>query len=178
MIIGLCGYKGSGKTTLCNYLKLHISQSINHIGFADPLYKMLAAMGVEGVYDKKQWDVPQEILNGKTIRYACQTLGTEWGRTYFGENIWAEIAVKKALMSKKPTIIDNVRYLSEYQAIVNSGGKVISFNANNDDIPDLSHTSESEIQNVKPLCHYTFTNDFTQSVESNALELYKLIMRI
>ena len=177
MIIGLCGYIGSGKSKLSEYIANNDTK-IAHIGFADPLYDMLYTMGLKDVYNKEKWDDHQELLGGKTIRYACQTLGTEWGRTHFGDDIWSNIAVKKALASEKLTIIDNVRYLSEFDAIIGNGGIVISFNANNNRVPDLSHSSEREIQQVKPFCAYSFTNDFTRPIEYNAVELHKMILAI
>ena len=36
MIIGLCGYKGSGKTTACNIIKKHLDDVVQ-INFKDAL---------------------------------------------------------------------------------------------------------------------------------------------
>ena len=94
------------------------------MSFATPLKEMMKTMLVEAgvhphianswVNDRIQRDVKRDLLGGKTMRYALQTLGTEWGRDLLHEELWSWIGWERA--SKAPydvVIFDDVRFSSE-----------------------------------------------------------------
>lgn len=163
-LIGICGYKGAGKSTVCE-VAINLERPEHpfvRYGFSDPLYKMLYAMGIpeEIVYDKTRWDEPLDILCGKTTRYACQTLGTEWGRTYFGP-IWTNAAMnraEKAINAGKIVILDNVRMPDEAIAIERRGGIIIAFHREGFNKPEDVHESEKFIEGIQKQCEWKFHN--------------------
>lgn len=166
-LIGICGYKGAGKSTVCEVainLERPERPFVRH-GFADPLYKMLHAMGIpeEIVYNKQRWDEPLDILCGKTTRYACQTLGTEWGRAHFGP-VWTNAAMNRAelaIAAGHVVILDNVRMPDEFEAIEKRGGLVIAFHRDGYDAPADIHESEMHIESIQECCNWQFKNGKT-----------------
>jgi hypothetical protein len=180
MIIGICGHKGVGKSTVCEVainLERPVKPFIRH-GFADPLYKMLHAMGIseEIVYNKERWDEPLDILCGKSTRYACQTLGTEWGRAYFG-SIWTNAAMnraEKAIRAGQIVILDNVRMIDEVKAIRDRGGVLIAFTRLNFNTPTDTHDSEEHIAQIQRECDIGFTNSGSD-LETDARNFRKLL---
>lgn len=162
MIIGICGYKGSGKSTVCEAAtNLDDGWCFERMGFADPMYDMMkAVIPHEILYDKSLWNHPLEVLCGKTLRHAMVTLGTEWGRDHIGEDFWTNIALTKAKrIDKNATpVIDNVRFPSEAEALTNAGGFIIAFHRDGHDT-DLSHSSEQYIAEIQSkYANASFTN--------------------
>ena len=95
MVIALTGLMNSGKSTVADYLVTH--RDFVRLKFAQGLKEMMRALGltddeIEGV----RKEMPCERLNGRTPRYAMQTLGTEWGRTHMGQDFWVNLLVQKA----------------------------------------------------------------------------------
>lgn len=184
-IIGLCGYKGSGKTTVTE-VAINIDSrgaAFTRIGFADPFGPMLIAMGLPSaiVSDKSQWNDPQDILAGKSVRHAAQTLGTEWGRKCLGENVWTALAIVRAERLMTVTggnvIIDNVRFHNEASAIVAAGGDMIAMHRDNW-IIDTSHESEQHVADIQDvLCDYEFTNTGAD-LEDNARRFLELLINV
>lgn len=165
-LVGIVGYMGAGKTTVCNEAHRQslrgICRPITRIGFADPLYSMLIAMGLPSgdVMDKAQWNKPQPLLSGKTLRDACRTLGTEWGRAQFGRDVWARIAIERARCMPETVIIDNVRFHEEADAIEAEGGTLIAWHRPDMITPDTAHESERHIREIQSRCRFRFVNDF------------------
>jgi hypothetical protein len=169
MIIGLCGHKGAGKSTVSETaINLYASKRVYfRIGFADAMYDMLAAMGVplDVVYNKTRWDEPLEILAGRTCRHACVTLGTEWGRKQLGESVWTALTIRRAreiigrqYVRPNVVIIDNVRFPDEADAILDAGGHMIAFRRHGLEV-DLSHESEKHIPDIqRQKCAHGFFN--------------------
>tara|TARA_A100001015_G_scaffold159265_1_gene176959 strand:+ start:1269 stop:1829 length:561 start_codon:yes stop_codon:yes gene_type:complete len=123
LLIGLCGKKGSGKTYIAN----HMNETHDAIvcRFADTIKCMMKVMGfnerqISGDLKEK----PCEILDGKTPRYAMQTLGTEWGRDMIHKNIWVNIALARTEHMSGVAIFDDVRFPNEIEAIHKAGGVV------------------------------------------------------
>ena len=118
IVLLICGKQGSGKTTLAKGLmEAEIVPNLikHHLKFADPLYdiqkRVLGAMmeyGVESDVNKK---------DGVLL----QLLGTEWGRTVYGENVWIDIMLSRvrSLVSTHSLfdnliIIDDCRFENEF----------------------------------------------------------------
>ena len=120
------------------------------MAFADPLYRMLAAL-LDCTVDEvrampKSEPMPQ--LEGKTIRHTLQTLGTQWGRQMMGEEIWANTCVREALwliQSGVSVVIDDCRFHNEYKLLRDAGAKFVRLSR--EDMPEQvnpGHESEAD----------------------------------
>ncbi len=125
MIIGLVGVAGSGKTTAAKFLM--DLRGFQRIPFAQPLKKMIEALG----YDRSLLDgparakeVPLEAFNGRTLREAMQTLGTEWGRVQFGDDFWVNMWEREAEKYER-IVVDDVRFPNEAAKIKELGGLIV-----------------------------------------------------
>lgn len=181
-LIGLIGYKGSGKSSLTDEA-LHTWDGVRAVrmGFADPMRDMIAALGVpaEILHDKARWDEPLEILCGKSTRHAVVTIGTEWGRQQIGEEIWTRIAMhrsEKLRSEGKNVIIDNVRFPIEANTIRERGGILIAFKRPMIAL-DTAHESEQHIEALQRDANITFFNSlhFAESAKQWKNLLHKLL---
>ena len=131
IIIGLAGPAGAGKTEVAKHL---VDQyGFKRHGFAEPLKRMLAALGVphECLCGSRK-NEPLDILGGKTARWAMQTLGTEWGRDLIGPQLWVrawlnDIGSTSLLLGYNHThvIDDDVRFGNEIDVIRKLGGFIV-----------------------------------------------------
>ena len=83
------------------------------MSFAEPIKRMLACIGLshEDLHGDRK-EEPNDMLEGKTPRYAMQTLGTEWGRDFISPNIWVNV-VKHDILKyeiKDDIVIDDCRF--------------------------------------------------------------------
>jgi len=127
VVIGLGGLIGSGKTTIARVLTQRLllhGKTSTVMSFATPLKEMMKTMLVEAgvhphianswVNDRIQRDVKRDLLGGNTMRWALQTLGTEWGRDLLHKELWAWIAEGRARRAPYDVVIfDDVRFASE-----------------------------------------------------------------
>lgn len=116
MVIGLTGLMNAGKSTVAEYLMLQ--HGFLRLKFSQGLKDMVRALGlneseVEGVLK----EMPCDKLNGRTPRYAMQTLGTEWGRTHMGQDFWINLLVQQAHRLGGNIVIDDCRFPNEAVAI-------------------------------------------------------------
>ena len=115
---------GCGKSTVAKYLTQN-TPSVN-LPLAAPLKRMLATLLEE--FDISQADVRRyidgdwkekpilEIPGTPTARHLMQTLGTEWGRNLIHEDLWVQAWKRKAVRAQV-VVVDDVRFLSEYNAL-------------------------------------------------------------
>lgn len=166
-LIGIVGHAGSGKSSLTEKARNQWN-GIRHceqIGFADPMYLMLEAMGVprDVLYDKSRWNEPLDVLNGHSLRFAMTTLGTEWGRTHLGSDIWVNLTmlrVKEFRAAGKHVIVDNCRFPSEFDALEAAGATMIGMHRAGLEI-NTTHESEQHIEALHARCHCHLDNDGT-----------------
>ena len=118
MIIGICGAKGAGKSTLAAAIEREFNAS--RVSFAEPMRRMMSAlMEYGGEVHPHQWfraclkESPCDALNGHSVRHAMQTLGTEWGRAHMGDDFWVEIARRRIANITGHVVIDDVRFANE-----------------------------------------------------------------
>lgn len=143
-LIGITGRAGSGKSTAADVL---LKAGWARVKFADPLKNMLRAIGlsdrhIEG--DLKE--VPCDLLQGKTPRWAMQSLGTEWGRQCIGEGLWLDLARREIALTIAqgvPVVVDDVRFENEAQLIRDLGGTILQITRGNAETP--SHASEADL---------------------------------
>lgn len=164
MIIGLCGVKGSGKTTAAEYLGM--SQLLHRVAFADPIK---AALKVKfGLTDAQLYGDQKEIVDpllGVTPRVAMQREGTEFGRDTYGGDIWIRVLKKRIdrRILAHPDItrgfaIEDVRFRNEADAIRSWGGIVIGLRRGLDDATD-PHPSELEMrEGLDDICDVVVDN--------------------
>jgi hypothetical protein len=124
MLIGLTGYKGTGKSTVAQFLIEY--HNFTRCAFADPLKEMLFCLGLnhEQLYGKDK-EVPTNLLCGQTPRHAMQTLGTEWGRKLIGDQLWIDVMRRRLESSAGfSTVIDDLRFKNEANLIRSMGGYI------------------------------------------------------
>ena len=137
MIIGVCGFIGSGKDTIADYLVgFH---GYRRDSFAGTLKDAVAAVFgwdrelLEGRTPEArawreqvdQWWADRLNMPNLTPRWVLQYWGTEVCRKGFHDDIW--IAALEARLSRRSddTVISDVRFPNEIQSILNAGGKIV-----------------------------------------------------
>ena len=173
MIIGLCGRKGCGKSSVAESME-RVSGYVSY-NFASPIRKALGAMGVpeDMLNDPELKEKPTNYVFGnKTPRQLMQLLGTEFGRDLVSKSIWVDHLIERIRMAATDDIVvDDVRFDNEVEALKLEGAFIVevkrddSFYKHND-----VHISE---HGVSPeLIDHTFENiscyqtDLDASVES------------
>lgn len=138
-VIGIFGFKGSGKDTAGSYLVRE--HGFFHDSFATPLKDSLCAIFgwdrdmIEGsTKESREWrerpDVYwEEKLNWDTDyyksrftpRFAMQYLGTEILRKNFHPDLWL-LSLERRLFGKEKVVITDVRYKNEMKVITMNKG--------------------------------------------------------
>jgi hypothetical protein len=137
MIIGICGFIGSGKDTIADFL-------VNFHGFRRESFANTLKDAVSAVFG---WD--RTLLEGRTKearewreqvdswwaerlsmphltpRWILQHWGTEVCRRAFHDDIWIAALENKLRTSEDDVVISDCRFPNEIEAIRNAGGKVI-----------------------------------------------------
>lgn len=126
-VIALSGAAGSGKSTAADYLvRMH---GYERVKFAGPLKAAMAALGLtERHIEGDLKEAPCALLQGKTPRYAMQTIGTQWGRDLIGQHFWIglwERAALEVLDSGGRVVVDDCRFANEADAVRKLGGVVV-----------------------------------------------------
>jgi len=149
-IIGFTGHLGCGKTTAAKVLIKEYG--FVRVRFADVLKRMLKKLGLtDEQVDGNEKEKSCDLLDGKTPRFAMQTLGTDWGRSMIDPNIWvraAMLTISKISDKDLKVVIDDCRFLNEAVAIKEAGGSVIR--VLRDGYEGDDHQSEREMDGIKP----------------------------
>jgi len=137
MIIGICGFIGSGKDTIADYLvNLH---GFRRESFASTLKDAVAQVFgwdrtmLEGrTKQAREWREQvdpwwAERLNmpNLTPRWILQYWGTEVCRRAFHDDIWIASLENKLRHSQDDVVISDCRFPNEIRAIKQAGGRVI-----------------------------------------------------
>jgi len=137
MIIGVCGFIGSGKDTIADYL-VNIHQ-FRRESFANSLKDAVANVFgwdremLEGrTRQSREWREQvdpwwAERLNmpNLTPRWILQYWGTEVCRRAFHDDIWIAALENKLRNSQDDIVISDCRFPNEIKSIQNASGKVI-----------------------------------------------------
>jgi hypothetical protein len=137
MIIGICGFQGSGKDTIADYLQ-------NIYGFKRDSFAATLKDAVAAVFG---WN--RELLEGRTTesrawreqvdtwwadrlnmpnltpRLVLQLWGTEVARRAFHDDTWIASLENKLSRAHNDIVITDVRFPNEIQAVRKAGGVVI-----------------------------------------------------
>ena len=137
MIIGVCGFIGSGKDTVADYL-------VNFHGFRRESFANTLKDAVSAVFG---WD--RTMLEGRTKearewreqvdpwwaarlnmpnltpRWILQYWGTEVCRKGFHDDIWIASVENKLRTSKDDIVISDCRFPNEISSIKNAGGTIV-----------------------------------------------------
>jgi hypothetical protein len=137
MIIGVCGFIGSGKDTIADYLtNFH---GFRRESFANSLKDAVAQvfgwdrMMLEGRTKQARewreqvdpWWAHRLDMPNLTPRWVLQYWGTEVCRKGFHDDIWIAALENKLRNSKDDIVISDCRFPNEIKSIKAAGGKVI-----------------------------------------------------
>ncbi len=136
MIIGICGFIGSGKDTVADYLvNLH---HFRRESFANTLKDAVSAVFgwdrtmLEGrTKQAREWREQQDNWWTNrlgiviTPRWVLQNWGTEVCRNGFHDDIWIASLENKLRNSTDDVVISDCRFPNEIRAIKQSGGMVV-----------------------------------------------------
>jgi hypothetical protein len=136
MILGLCGFIGSGKGTVGDILRDH--HGFIQDSFARPLKDAVATIFgwdrtlLEGATpESRAWrEQPDSFWSahfGKpfTPRLALQLMGTEAGRNVFHPEIRTSSLLYRNHNTGKNVVVTDVRFKNEIKAIQDAGGYII-----------------------------------------------------
>jgi hypothetical protein len=156
--IGISGYARSGKDSVAAILVEEYGYT--RVAFADALrdalYVLNPVVGVDtacGGYSRLQeivdgngWEAAktQSGLGSDETRRLLQVLGTDVVRNMFGENAWVDIAMRKACEIEGPVVFTDMRFASEYGAIIAGGGHAWRI-VRQGTPPATSHVSETAL---------------------------------
>lgn len=168
MIIGVNGFKGSGKDTIGQYLVDQYGFTLKK--FAAPLYASAAALlGVEPELLDATKNDENAIISlthsqgdalqcpaRMTVRTFLQRYGTESHRNIFGSNFWVDYLLNNLDVTDRVVITD-ARFENELIAIRQLGGRNVNvwrpgYNGGN---------HASEVEPPKELIHYRINNNGT-----------------
>lgn len=152
IIVGVCGFQGSGKDTVADYLvNVH---GFRRISFAGTLKDAISAIFgwdrelLEGrTKESRAWREQVDTWWSKkldmphlTPRWVLQYWGTEVCRKNFHDNIWINSVEHKLANISDNVVISDVRFPNEIRSIKDSGGMVIRTHRGSD--PEWYHAAE------------------------------------
>jgi hypothetical protein len=137
MIIGVCGFIGSGKDTVADYLQNF--HEFRRESFASTLKDAVASVFgwdrtmLEGRTKEARewreqvdpWWAARLDMPTLTPRWVLQYWGTEVCRKSFHDDIWIASLENKLRTSKDNIVISDCRFPNEIQSIKNAGGQII-----------------------------------------------------
>jgi len=137
MIIGICGFIGSGKDTVADYLvNFH---EFRRESFASTLKDAVSAVFgwdrtlLEGRTKEARewreqvdpWWAERLAMPTLTPRWVLQYWGTEVCRKSFHDDIWIASLENKLRNSKDNVVISDCRFPNEISSIRNAGGQIV-----------------------------------------------------
>jgi hypothetical protein len=137
MIIGICGFIGSGKDTIADYLvNLHhfrresfastLKDAVAQVfGWDRTMLEGRTKMAREWRVQVDPWWAERLHMPTLTPRWILQYWGTEVCRAGFHDDIWIASLENKMRKTKDNIVISDVRFPNEIKAIKNAGGQVV-----------------------------------------------------
>jgi len=180
MIIGLCGFKSSGKDTIAEYLVQEYG--FKKLSFAGAIKDMLSILfgwsrdKLEGLTkEDREWREEIDPVWSKLLdmpllspRYAMQYLATELFRNHFHPDIWLKV-VENQLNKYENIVISDCRFTNEINMIQKYGGKIIHVHRNipswfynyqqGEEVEDIKNIHISEYQWIRTHNDYIIENN-------------------
>ncbi len=139
-IVSICGFQGSGKDTIANYL---ISEyGFVKISFAGAIKDIASVMfgwdrqKLEGLTkEDREWRETVDPWWEKQLnlpispRYIMQQFGTELFRRHFHPDIWVKV-VEKKLTEYENVVITDCRFPNEIKMVKDNGGILVHVERN------------------------------------------------
>ena len=137
MIIGICGFIGSGKDTVADYLtNLHefrresfansLKDSVAHVfGWDRTMLEGRTKQAREWREQIDSWWADRLNMPELTPRWVLQHWGTEVCRQGFHDDIWIASLENKLRHSQDDVVISDCRFPNEIAAIRRAGGQVV-----------------------------------------------------
>lgn len=153
VLIGLIGYKHSGKDTMADYLVQ--KYGFKKHAFADPVKQ---ACRIMFQLEKEQLDDPQlkEVLDerwGMTPRQMMQKFGTDMVRCMLGDDFWVKnMDMKIQKETNNNIVISDVRFRNEAEWVRQNNGVLIRIVDGKTQHTD-THPSETEQLSIQEDIH-------------------------
>lgn len=152
MIIGIVGYKGSGKDAMADYLVEHFQ--FEKMAYADPIKDVCAQLfDLDDDYFNKR-DLKEKKLDFWELspREILQKVGTDLFRKHFDQEFWVKLMENKIQnkLVKYPDmniVCSDVRFQNEADLVKKLGGKII-FIDRFDSIQDTHEAEQCNISNI------------------------------
>ncbi len=203
MIVGICGFIGSGKDTVADYLvNFH---EFRRESFASTLKDAVAAVFgwdrtmLEGRTKAARewreqvdpWWAERLAMPTLTPRWVLQYWGTEVCRKSFHDDIWIASLENKLRNSRDHVVISDCRFPNEITSIKNAGGKIIWVRRG--ELPDwydlalkenLENSKEAKFELIRRKIHASETawvgTEFDHIVDNNGTidDLYSQIKNL
>jgi len=137
MIVGVCGFIGSGKDTIANYLTTFhgfkkesfansLKDAVAHVfGWDREMLEGTTKSSREWREQVDPWWAERLDMPNLTPRWILQYWGTEVCRKGFHDDIWIASLEHKLLKSTDNVVISDCRFANEVKAIKNAGGITI-----------------------------------------------------
>lgn len=138
IIIGICGFAGSGKSTVADILEKN--HGFKKLSFAGPLKDMVSSIFgwdremLEGTtQESRQWREKVDPWWSDRLQYAnltprliLQIMGTEVMRAHYHSDIWIASMEKQLLDNNhNRLVITDCRFPNEFKAISDQGGDIL-----------------------------------------------------
>lgn len=167
MLLGLCGFAGSGKDTVASYLI--DNHGFSKVAFADAIKDILSAIygwdrqTLEGLTsedrdfrEKEDTWWSKELGISCTPRNQMQIWGTEIGRKRVHPDLWilcVKRKVERLLEEGKHVVITDCRFMNECDLVKQLGGSLVRVHRNYPEwYPVALHTPE-EMSSLYPEIH-------------------------
>lgn len=134
MIIGICGFSGSGKDTIGNYL---ITKGFTKLSFSSVLKDVLSVLFgwdrelIEGLTEKSRlWREQKDFWWSEKLKFdvtprkMLQMIGTDLFRNLFNKDIWI-FALERKMKQYQNVVITDCRFVSEIEMLENIGAKMV-----------------------------------------------------
>jgi hypothetical protein len=191
MLLGLCGFAGSGKDTAAAYLVQ--KHGFVKVAFADPIKDILSAIygwdrnALEGCTPKDRefrekedtwWS--KELNTKITPRNQMQVWGTEIGRKRVHPHLWilsVKRKVEQLLEEGKHVVITDCRFPDECELVKQLGGKMVRVHRNYPEWFGMACHSPQEMPKVYPHVHvseYSAIHVEVDHIFTNENSIYEL----
>lgn len=184
MIIGLCGKKQHGKSTVAEFLRAEHGFKV--FAFADALRRMLETLnpivqcthnyGEERYSEMVARIGYEEAKKVDEVRRLLQTIGTECGRRILGEQVWVNAWLKTVDAVGRDTniVVPDVRFENEVGMVQFLGGKMARVSRPTVLANEDLHESERYANDL--LVDYTIVNNGT--VDDLRLKTFAMLAKL